>query len=96
MKYWSVLTDDMHSCYVTKLNVVHIHHVFNGSRKKASEKYGFMVPLHPILHTMGPDSVHMAPNKGLDLQLKQKCQKYFEENYGSRQEFIDIFGRSYL
>lgn len=96
MKMWSVLTDDMSRCYITGLNVVHIHHVFNGSRKKASEKYGFLVPLHPTLHIYSPDSVHMSPNKGLDLKLKQDCQTYFENHYGSRKEFIKIFGRSYL
>lgn len=95
-KCWSVLTDDMGRCYITGLNVVAIHHVFGGSRKAASEKYGFLVPLHPTLHTYSPDSVHMAPNRGLDLRLKQECQRYFEEHYGSREEFIEIFGRSYL
>lgn len=92
----SVLTKDMHSCYITKKTIVHIHHVFNGSRKAASEKYGFLVPLHPLLHNMGPDSVHMAPNRGLDLRLKKECQTYFEEHYGTHEEFIEIFGRSYL
>jgi len=27
---------------------------------------------------------------------KEECQTYFEEHYGSREEFIEIFGRSYL
>lgn len=95
-KCWSVLTEDMGKCYITGLNAVHIHYVFNGSRKAASEEYGFLVPLHPTLHIYGPESVHMAPNRGLDLRLKQECQKYFEGHYGSRKEFIEIFGRSYL
>lgn len=93
---WSVLTNDMHSCYITHLNVVHVHHVFNGNRKAASEAGGFLVPLHPTLHTNGPDSVHRKPNQGLDLMLKQKCQRYYEEHYGTRDEFIKEFGRSYL
>lgn len=96
MKLWSVLTDDMKSCYVTHSPTVHIHHVFNGNRKKASEKRGFLVPLHPALHTYGPDSVHHNPNKGLDLRLKQECQRYYEEHYGTRAEFIKEFGKSYL
>lgn len=96
MKVWSVLTNDMDHCYVTGSNVIHIHHIFNASRKNASEKRGFLVPLHPNLHTNGPDSVHTKPNQGLDLNLKQKCQKYYEEHYGSRTDFIQEFGRSYL
>ena len=95
-KRWSVLTDDMYHCYITHLPYVHIHHVFNGNRKQASEKYGFLVPLHPTLHTSGPDSVHRNPNKGLDLRLKRECQTYYEEHYGTREQFIEIFGKSYL
>lgn len=93
----SVLTDDLSKCYVTGLNVVHIHHVFPGtSRRALSEKYGFIVPLHPTLHNLGPDSVHMNPNHGLDLKLKQECQTYYEAHYGTREEFIKDFGKSYL
>lgn len=97
MKLWSVLTDDLDSCYVTQSCPVHIHHVFPGrGRRKICEKYGFVVPLYPTLHNMGNDSVHAKPNQGLDLMLKQKCQEYFEAHYGTRQEFINIFWRSYL
>lgn len=95
-KCWSVLTEDMGHCYVTGSNIVHIHHIFNGSCKTDSEKYGFLIPLHPVLHNQGPDSVHMAPNKGLDLRLKQECQTYFEAHYGNRREFRALFKKSYL
>lgn len=93
---WSIFTDDLSQCYITKLNVAHVHHVFPGSSRKICEKYGFVVPLHPTLHQWGPDSVHMAPNRGLDLRLKQDCQRYYEEHYGTRSEFIKEFGKSYL
>ena len=93
----SILTDDIKHCYVTGSNHVHIHHVFPGTgRRKLCEKYGFIVPLEPRLHNMSNESVHSNPNKGLDLQLKQECQRYFEKNYGIRQEFIKEFGKSYL
>jgi hypothetical protein len=52
--------------------------------------------IQPYIHTYGPDSVHMKPNQGLDLRLKQECQRYYEEHYGTREEFIKEFGRSYL
>lgn len=96
-KCWSILTDNMECCYYTERTPVAIHHVFPGGRRRAAcEKYGFLVPLHPDLHTVKSYSVHMSPNIGYDLDLKQKCQKYFEGHYGSRKEFIEIFGRSYL
>lgn len=93
----SVLTADLEHCYVTRSNNVAIHHVFPGTgRRKLCEKYGFIVPLEPTLHNMSDVSVHSNPNKGLDLQLKQECQRYFEEHCGSRSEFIKLFGKSYL
>ncbi len=96
-KLRSVLADDLGRCYVTGSGNVAIHHVFPGTgRRKHCEKYGFVVPLVPELHNMSDVSVHSNPNTGLDLELKQKCQRYFEEHYGTRQEFIGVFGRSYL
>lgn len=96
-KLKSVLTDDLGHCYVTGSNTVAIHHVFPGTgRRKLCDKYGFIVPLEPALHNMSSASVHSNPNTGLDLQLKQECQRYYEENYGSREKFIKVFGKSYL
>lgn len=93
----SILTDDLEHCYITGSNHVHIHHVFPGNgRRKLCEKYGFIVPLEPKLHNMSDISVHSSPNNGLDLQLKQECQRYFEAHYGNRSEFIEKFGKSYL
>ena len=93
----SILTSDLEHCYITGSNHVAIHHVFPGvGRRKLCEKYGFIVPLVPSLHNMSNISVHINPNKGLDLQLKQECQRYFEEHYGRRSEFIGKFGKSYL
>lgn len=94
---WSVLTNDMEHCYVTGNCNVAIHHIFPGTgRRKLCEKYGFIVPLEPQFHNMSDISVHSNPNKGLDLELKQKCQRYFEMHYGNRGEFIALFGKSYM
>ena len=96
-KLKSILTDDLEHCYVTGSNRVSIHHVFPGTgRRKKCDKYGFVVPLEPGLHNMPSASVHSNPNTGLDLRLKQSCQKYYEEYCGSRKEFILEFGKSYL
>ena len=96
-KLWSILTDDMRHCYVTGSTDIAIHHVFPGTgRRKLCEIYGFIVPLTPRLHNMSNESVHSNPNTGLDLKLKQECQKIFEDHYGSREDFILHFGKSYL
>lgn len=93
----SILTDDLEHCYITGSNVVAMHHVFPGNgRRKLCEKYGFIVPLNPMLHNMSSVSVHANPNTGIDLMLKRECQSKFEAVYGSRSDFIRLFGRSYL
>lgn len=92
----SVLVEDMEHCCITGSTNYHIHHVFPGSRRKLSEKYGFVVPVAPWLHEFSKKSIHENPNKGLDLELKQIAQKYFETHYGNREDFIRVFGRNYL
>ena len=92
----SIFTEDMEHCYFTGLPEPHIHHIFYGSRRKLSEKYGFVIPLEPHLHIYGKCSVHEYPNRGLDLRLKRIAQTYFEEHIGSREDFIKEFGKSWL
>lgn len=97
MKLFSVLQDDLSTCFVTGSTNVAIHHVFPGNgRRKKCERYGFVVALEPRYHNMSNYSVHAVPNEGLDLQLKKLAQKYFEAHYGTRDQFINEFGRSYL
>ena len=93
---YSVFTGDLSHCIITGSPDVHLHHIYPGTRRKQSERYGFVVPLRYDLHEFGKDSVHENPNTGLDLQLKQKAQRYFEENIGDRDEFREIFGKSWL
>lgn len=59
-----------------------------------SEEDGFIVPLVPELHNMSPAGVHF--NRALDLRLKRQCQQWFEENIGTRDEFIKRYGKSWL
>lgn len=94
---FSVLQDDLSSCFVTGSPNVAVHHIFPGTgRRRLCEDYGFMVALEPRYHNMSSYSVHSVPNAGLDLQLKQMAQRYFEAHYGTREKFIEKFGRSYL
>lgn len=97
MKPFSVLQDDLRTCFVTGSTNVAIHHIFPGKgRRKKCERYGFLVALEPRYHNMSSYSVHAVPNAGLNLQLKQMAQTYFEGHYGTREAFIKEFGRSYL
>lgn len=90
----SVLADDMDHCMFTGSAHVERHHVYGGSNKKNSERYGFIAPLRPDLHPNGVFAGNSA--KLVDVELKRRCQVYFEEHYGTRKDFIAIFGKSYL
>lgn len=93
-RLWSVFTDDMDHCYFTETSPVERHHIFGASNKKNSEKYGFVIPLAPHLH---PNGVHACKDAAMiDIKLKKMAQSYFEDNYGTREEFIKIFGKSVL
>lgn len=90
----SVFTDDMDHCMFTGNAPVERHHIFGGSNRKKCEKYGFIAPLRPDLH---PNGVFAGKDaKSVDLVLKTKAQAYYEEHYGSREDFIREFGKSYL
>lgn len=91
-----MFTTDMEHCYFTGTPYCHRHHIFYGSLHKLSEEYDFIIPLATYLHEFEKGSVHDSPNTGLDLQLKQMAQTYFEEHNGTREEFRSIFGRSWL
>ena len=43
---------------------------------------------------MSNEGVHF--NKELDLKFKKMAQTYYENHYGTRQEFRTEFGKSYL
>lgn len=93
-RLWSVFTDDMDRCYFTGTAPVERHHIWGGANRKNSEKYGFVLPLRPDLHPNGAQAGKNAAE--IDLKLKQMAQEYFEKNYGTREDFRRIFGKSVL
>lgn len=96
-RLWSVFTDDMDTCMFTYSNQVERHHIFynmGGGVREKCEKYGFIAPLRPDLH---PNGVFAGKDaKAVDLKLKTMAQEYYEEHYGSRENFIEEFGKSCL
>ena len=78
-------------CFVTGSTVnLDKHHCFHGPRRKAAERYGCWIWLRHDLH-MG---LHQK-NTELDRMIKRACQTRFEEIY-SHEEFMNVFGKSYL
>lgn len=92
----SVFTDNMDECFITHSSPVERHHIIGKTKhnKELCEKYGFIVPLIPRLHPNGANAD--AEGRALDKPLKQMAQRYYEEHYGTRKQFIEEFGKSYL
>lgn len=97
MKYWSSMQENTDECFLSgRMDALEWHHVFGGSRKKLSEKYGLMVRLNHWHHNEPPAGVHH--NEQVMDFLHREGQKKFEESYGTREEFVSpkMFGRNYL
>lgn len=96
----SILQKDKETCYLCGMNrnlePLECHHVFNGSNRKWSEKYGLTVYLHGNkCHRLGKDSVHV--NGEVREKLQSEAQKKAMGHYGwSVEDFRQIFGRNYL
>ena len=81
-------------CYITgSTQGLHKHHVFFGSRRKASDKWGCWVWLRYDWHNGSNYGVHF--NHELDMRLKCETQERFEQLYG-HEKFFEVFGKNYL
>jgi hypothetical protein len=96
-RLWSIFTDDMDHCMYTGSPNVERHHVFynmGGKMKERCEKYGFTAPLRPDLH---PNGVFAGKDaKKVDDELKERSQRYYEEHYGTRDQFMQEFGKNFI
>lgn len=81
-------------CYLTgSTSDLHRHHIFGGSLRAASEKWGCWVYLRADWHNCSNYGVHFDPE--LSLMLKRECQQKFEELYG-HDKFMEVFIKNYL
>lgn len=89
----SILVDSLDYCYVCGRPHPHKHEVFFGNKdKKWSIKYGLILPLC-YEHHEGNDGPHL--NRKTDLVYKKMAQEVFENRLGTREDFQQIFSRSY-
>lgn len=67
------------------------HHLLNGTAyRQKSEEDGLYMYLHHSCHMW----LHEHP---ISLRtFKARAQRFYEENIGTRQDFIDRYGKSYL
>lgn len=97
----SIMQSGRESCYLCGRNRaadpcgLEEHHVFGGYNRKLSEKYGLKVYLCGCrCHKDGKEAVHK--NRQVDLSIKAAGQMAFESTHGTREEFLHLFGKSYL
>ena len=81
--------DSLDRCYICGRYPQHVHHMLHGSYRKAADRFGLTCHLcyecHTLLHDRGV----------MDKELQREAQLAFEDKY-SHQEFMEIFGRSFL
>lgn len=90
----SIIVDSMDNCFVCGSPYTEVHHcIYGNANRKLSDKYGLIVPLcHE--HHRGQTGVHF--NRDFDISLKKLAQEKFEAKFGARNEFIKVFGKSYI
>ena len=87
--YESVIDKYDGRCALCRCTTIQLHHVFGGSNRPASTKYGMVVPLCPYHHEL----IHRDAE--LMKKMRQKFQKEFEQTH-TREEFMKIFHKNYL
>ena len=65
------------------------HELLAGKNRQNSMRYGFVIPLCLTCHQ------RLQENADFNKKWKVKAQDYFEENYGTRDDFIKIFRMNY-
>ena len=90
----SELVEDMTVCVVCGRPREHIHHVvFGTSNRKISDEYEYVIPLC-YEHHLGKTGIH--DNRDMNVYWKRKAQEHFEAHHGTREDFIKVFGKSWL
>ena len=87
---FSVFTDDLKKCFFCDNPKDDMHELIPGRNRRNCMKYGFCLPICRYHHDLWQEDItfkkHWAKN----------CQNYFEQHYGTRDEFIEIFKKNYL
>ena len=88
----SIIQKDKECYFCGAIDNLDRHHCIGGTG--LSEQDGLWVYLCKDHHTMSSQSVHQDEN--MNKVLKKIAQKEWEKRYGTREQFISKYGRSYL
>jgi Zn-finger protein len=91
----SIIMQDKVCYFCERTYPLEYHHIYKGGNRKISDRHGFTVWLCPDCHR-GTYGVHGKNGHDKDMALKQAAQAEFERLGHTRQQFIDLIGRSYL
>lgn len=86
----SIMPFDPDTCIECGRHGSHTHHCIFGKNRKNSEKYGLKVRMCAECHRRLHDQ-----DEALAMKYRRMAQEYFEKSH-TREEFREIFGRSYL
>ena len=90
--------DHCYRYYSERLHGTVRHEIFFGTaNRKKSIKYGLVVFIRPEDHNMSEYGVHNRKGHECDMHLKKMGQERArDEDKGTTDEFIEIFGKSYI
>lgn len=77
-------------CYCGSIYQLTKHEIFEGRNRQNSMKHGFILPLCLKCHR------ELQEDTDFNDKWKKKAQEYFENNIGTREDFLKIFRRNYL
>lgn len=77
-------------CYCGSIYQLTKHEIFEGRNRQNSMKHGFILPLCLKCHRKLQEDADFID------KWKKKAQEYFENNIGTREDFLKIFRRNYL
>ena len=94
------MRDDYNKCFICGRNgngdPLDRHHIFGGSRRKLSEKYGLVVYLcHNRCHIFGENAVHQN-FEVMDYLHRYGQRKAMKEQGWTVKRFREVFGANYL
>lgn len=85
-----------HGCYICgKVGDLETHHCIFGSKRKKADEDGLTVRLCASCH----HAIHNPTNKfdqSMQNGLKKIAQERWEATYGSREDFVNRYGKNYL
>ena len=90
----SIISNEQRCFVCGRRGCLEKHHCLHGSSRKKADDDGLWVYLCENCHR-GTQGVHGRDGHDLDQELKELAQSRWEETYGTREEFVHRYGKSW-